>query len=104
VTRRPRYKVEITYSADAHIALLTARERRAVLDSLEQKLAFEPTKETRNRKRLRPNPIAPWELRIGDLRVYFEVEDERHLLVRVLAVGVKKRAHVFIGGEKVELT
>jgi hypothetical protein len=34
-----------------------------------------PTLETRNRKPMRPNPIAPWELRIGHLRVYFEVEE-----------------------------
>ena len=26
-------------------------------------------------ERLRPNPVAPWELRLGDLRVYFEVEE-----------------------------
>ena len=103
MTRRPPYKIEITHGAAAHIDRLTAGERKTVLDSLEHQLAFEPTKETRNRKRLRPNPVGPWELRIGDLRVYFEVDDEWYRKVRILAVGVKERSCVFIGGEKVEL-
>ncbi len=50
-----------------------------------------------------PNPIAPWELRIGHLRVYFDVEHEPRPLVRILAVGVKDRDRVSIGGEDVEL-
>jgi mRNA-degrading endonuclease RelE of RelBE toxin-antitoxin system len=104
VTRRPPHKIEITHDAVSHLAGLAAGARKSVLDTLEQQLAFEPTKETRNRKRLRPNPVAPWEPRIGDLRVYFEVDDGPFLLVRVLAVGIKKRNHVFIGGERVELT
>ena len=30
----------------------------------------QPAVEMRNRKPMRPNPVAPWELRIGNLRVY----------------------------------
>jgi mRNA-degrading endonuclease RelE of RelBE toxin-antitoxin system len=72
-----------------------------VLDSIEPQLAYEPTSETRNRKGMRPNPVAPWELRLGDLRVYFDVEDRKHV-VRVLAVGKKDRNRVVIGGESVD--
>ena len=73
------------------------------LDSLARQLAHEPTVETRNRKRLRPNPLAPWELRIGHLRVYFDVEEDPRLVVRIVAMGVKVRNRVWIGGEEVEL-
>jgi hypothetical protein len=52
---------------------------------------------------MRPNPIAPWELRIGQLRVYYEVKEEPDLVVTVLAVGVKERNVVRIGGEEVNL-
>lgn len=58
---------------------------------------------TRQRKVLRANALAPWELRIGDLRVYYEVKDEPERVVVVKAVGVKKRNRVLIGGEEVEL-
>jgi hypothetical protein len=47
--------------------------------------------------------LAPWELRIGHLRVSFDVEDEPRRIVRILAVGVKVRNRVRIGGEEVEL-
>lgn len=52
-------------------------QRKSVLDSLEGQLAFQPTVETRNRKRLRPNPVAPRELRLGHPRVYFDVRRGR---------------------------
>lgn len=29
---------------------------------------------------LRANPVAPWELRIGDLRVYYETVDDKPIL------------------------
>ena len=102
--KRPiRHAIEFTREADAHLATLVARDRALVLDSLEGQLAYEPTVETRNRKRLRPNPLAPWELRIGRLRVYFDVEREPHAVVRIQAVGVKDRSSVWIGGEEVKL-
>lgn len=51
---------------------------------------------------MRPNPIAPWELRIGVLRDYYEIEAAESV-VRILAVGVKERDVVRIGGEVIRL-
>ncbi len=51
---------------------------------------------------MRPNPVAPWELRIGILRVYYEVESAE-TVVRILAVGLKDRDVVRIGGEVIKL-
>jgi mRNA-degrading endonuclease RelE of RelBE toxin-antitoxin system len=59
--------------------------------------------ETRNRKPMRPNPLAPWELRIGGLRVYYDVEDEPELVVYIRAIGIKERNTVRIGKEVVTL-
>jgi len=61
---------------------------------------FQPS---RNRKLLRANPVAPWELRLGVLRVYFDVSLEPAPVVTVRAVGVKTRERVWIGGEEVDL-
>ena len=52
---------------------------------------------------MRPNPIAPWELRIGHLRVYYEVREDPEATVFVLAVGIKERNLVRIGGELIDL-
>ena len=66
-------------------------------------MSHEPTVPTRNRKVLRANSLAPWELRIGDLRVYYEVKVEPDAVVVVKAIGIKERDRVVIGGEEVEL-
>jgi mRNA-degrading endonuclease RelE of RelBE toxin-antitoxin system len=92
------------YSNDAveHIRMLPANRRAFVVSELERRLLDQPTVETRNRKRMDPDKrmyIAPWELRLGDLRVYYAVEDDRHRVV-ILAVGIKQRERLFIGGRE----
>ena len=62
--------------------------------------------ETRNRKPMdQPSPFeASWELRCGPgnrFRVFYDV-DSASQEVRVLAVGVKDRSRLLIGGEEYE--
>jgi len=52
---------------------------------------------------MRPNPLAPWELRIAELRVYDDIEQEPQQAVSVRAVGVKRGNCVHIAGEVIEL-
>ena len=72
------------------------------MDTVEKQLRFQPTVETKNRKPMRPNPIAPWELRIGNLRVYYDL-DELEPIVLIRAVGIKERDRVRIGREVIKL-
>ncbi len=97
------FRIEYSPATAEHLAALTARQRASVFDSVEQQLAHEPGVETRNRKPMRPNSLAPWELRIGELRVYFEFKQEPESVVTILAVGVKDRNRVLIGGKEIEL-
>ena len=80
---------EIRYSPDAreHMQAMSARDRRLALNSVE----------------MRPNPLAPWELRIGNLRVYYDIEDESEPTVWIEAIGIKKGNVVYIGSEAVYL-
>ncbi len=52
---------------------------------------------------MRPNPVAPWELRVGTLRVYYDVVDDPEPVVYIRAVGVKERNRIRIGREIIEL-
>ena len=97
-----RYHIEYAPETEHHFRALTARQRATVVDAIDRQLKYQPTVETRNRKALRPNPLAAWELRIGELRVYYRVQ-EAELLVYILAVGVKRRHRVYIRNEVVEL-
>jgi mRNA-degrading endonuclease RelE of RelBE toxin-antitoxin system len=97
------YRIQYSPSTDEHLRALTARQRAIVFDTVDKQLTFQPAVETRNRKPMRPNPIAPWELRIGKLRVYYDIEEEPEKLVTINAIGIKVRNRVRIGGEEVEL-
>ncbi len=97
------YRIEYSPEAEGHLRALTARQRATVFDHVEQQLADQPSQETRHRKRMRPNPLAPWELRCGDLRIYYDIANEPESLVTVVAVGIKDRDRVLIGGEEVKL-
>ena len=97
------YRIEYSPETEAHLRTLSARDHSTVLDAVDQQLCHEPTRETRNRKPMRPNPLAPWELRIGNLRVYYEVEEAPERLVLIRAVGIKERERIWIGGEEVTL-
>ena len=98
-----RYDIEYSPETVRHFRALTARQRALVFDGVDEQLSHQPTVETRHRKPMRPNPLAPWELRIGDLRVYYEVEESPQSLVRIRAVGIKERNRVLIGNEEFEL-
>lgn len=97
------YRIEYSPDAEDHLRLLTARQQAIVVDTVDRQLRHQPTVETRNRKPMRPNPTAPWELRIGNLRVYYDVEEEPEAVVYIRAVGVKQGNLVRIGKEAIEL-
>ena len=82
------YLIEFTPEAVEHLSQLTARQQSTVFDAIEVQLKHEPMVETRNRKPMRPNPLAPWELRVGTARVYYETVVEPRALVRIRAIGV----------------
>jgi mRNA interferase RelE/StbE len=86
-----------------HLRRLSARDQRIVLAAIETQLVHQPAVASRQRKRLRPNPIAPWELRVGDFRIYYDVKVVGEPLVEVVAIGVKNRTEVRIGGKVVKL-
>jgi mRNA-degrading endonuclease RelE of RelBE toxin-antitoxin system len=97
------YSIEYSPEAEDHLRFLTARQQAIVLDTVDEQLTHQPTVETRNRKPMRPNPLAPWELRIGMLRVYYDVEDTPEPKVYIRAVGIKERNRVRIAGAIFEL-
>ncbi|MCK5119500.1 MAG: type II toxin-antitoxin system RelE/ParE family toxin [Candidatus Latescibacteria bacterium] len=98
-----RYEIVFAESVREHLRSLRVDQRVVLLDAIEEQLVYEPLIETRNRKLLRPNPLAPWELRIGDFRVFYEVASDEPSVVRILAVGRKERNRLVIAGKAVKL-
>lgn len=97
------YNIIFTPDAEEHLFGLDVFERKQVLGGIQEQLVYQPTLPTRNRKMMRPNPLAHWELRLGHLRVYYRVEQEPEPKVIIQAIGIKKREQVWIGNERYEL-
>lgn len=97
------FRIEYAPATVEHLKDLTARQQSIVLDGVARYLTVDPMVETRNRKPMRPNPLAPWELRLGKLRVYFDVVSEPEPVVVVLAVGVKERNTIRLGKTVINL-
>ena len=97
------YAIEFSPAAVEHLELLKAREQAIIVDAIDEQLTHQPTIETRNRKPMRPNPVAPWELRVGAMRVYYDVAADPDQTVFIRAIGVKRRNRVWIGGEEIAL-
>jgi len=85
------YQLRFARGVVADLEKLTAYHRRSILDAIEEQLAAEPTRPTRNRKVL-VNLVPPWtaeppiwELRVGEHRVFYDVaEAEQIVYVRAI--------------------
>ncbi len=107
MSRKEPYELVYDPLVKEHLRAIVSKHHSLILDSIEEQLLFEPEVETRNRKPLQQlqQPFllgARWELRLGPgnrFRVYYKIESEERQ-VKVLAVGVKVRNRVFIGGEE----
>ena len=84
------YRIAFSRNSLSHLQGFTVREQRIVRDALVEQLTYEPTVTTKNRKEMRPNLLALWELRIGNFRVYYDVEEEESI-VDIRAIGVITR-------------
>ena len=107
MARRPRFSLIFDPEVKRHLRAVEANYHRLIYAAIHEQLLFEPETETRNRKSLQQpvSPGATWELRFGPdnrFRVFYAVSREPRE-VRILAIGIKQRNRLVIGGEEVEL-
>ena len=93
------FDIRLSRSALADIRWFHQRERRTIMDGIERQLVYEPDIETRNRKRLRPNRVAEWELRINDYRVVYDVKVDE-AVVEIKLVGLKNGNQLLVRGKE----
>jgi mRNA-degrading endonuclease RelE of RelBE toxin-antitoxin system len=91
------YRITITEDADRQFRALPVRDQRILEAAILSRLQDQPTTPTRAIKRLRPNPLAEFELRAGNLRALYNVEGEE---VVVLIVGRKAGNRLIVEGEE----
>ncbi len=96
------YTVEYTPKATEDLKWFSKREQKIIIDGIDDNLTYEPTVKTRNRKQMRPNDVAEWELRLGDFRILYNV-DEIVRIVEVQRVGEKRGNRFLFRGREGEI-
>lgn len=91
------FRITITEEADRQFQSLSSREQRTLEAAVEARLLHQPTTPTKAIKRLRPNPLAEYELRVGDLRALYNVEGDE---VVILVIGRKVGNKLVVEGEE----
>ena len=88
------YQIGFDPLARAHLRAMRGTDRSRVLDAITQYLTQDAEVEPPNgrRKRMRPNALAAWRLRVDPQRVYYDVAGDR---VTVKAVGTKQGDRVY---------
>ncbi len=97
-----QYHIEITEEAKNDFSYYSVFEKKLLVSEIRGHLTYEPKVETRNRKPLRENPVASWELRVGKYRVFYEV-DETTQTVTIVAIGHKEHGALLIRGKEVTI-
>ena len=92
------FQISITHEAELQLRSLPVREQRIVEAAVTTRLRNQPTIPTKAIKRLRINPLAEFELRVGDLRVLYNVEVVNAELI-LLILGRKKGNSLIVKGE-----
>ena len=80
------FNITIAEDAERQLRSLPARDQRILEAAIQSRLEHDPTTPTKAIKRLRPNLLAEFELRIRDLRTLYNVEGDE---VLILIVGRK---------------
>jgi mRNA-degrading endonuclease RelE of RelBE toxin-antitoxin system len=91
------FDIVITDEANRQFKSLPARDRRNLEAAMSSRLEHQPNTPTKAIKRLRPNPLAEFELRAGDLRVPYNIEGD---VVVVLVIGRKVGNTLIVEGEE----
>ena len=95
-----RHEIILAPEALQDLRALAAHIRSEVRDALETHLRHEPTRTSKSRiKRLRGLARPQYRLRVGDIRVFYDVVESR---VQVLAIILKSEAQEWLErcGEK----
>ena len=95
-----KHQVNLTPSAEQDLKYLRAYEQRIIIVAIQSYLWEDANVESNRRKRLGPNELAPWELRTGKYRIFYELRTEE---VKFVAIGYKEHNELFVRGRKVEL-
>jgi mRNA-degrading endonuclease RelE of RelBE toxin-antitoxin system len=107
MAKKPVFSLIYDSEVRNHVARIEKKYRSLIRKEIERQLRYQPEMETKNRKPLlKPSSLgSAWELRVGPenrFRVFYKTDHELWT-VNVLAIGVKIKERLYIGGKEFEL-
>lgn len=96
------FGIQFSPQALDHLKSFAKRDQQIILHAIRVHLCAYPDQQTRKRKKLEENVLAPWELRVGDFRVFYDIDLENRLVI-VVAIGKKNHNILQIGDQEVQL-
>ena len=91
------HTVLITAVAERQLRRLPVRDQRILLTAIRTRLVDHPSVVSNAIKKLRPNPLAQWELRVEHWRVLYNVVGNEVVL---LLIGLKSGNKLIVDGEE----
>jgi mRNA-degrading endonuclease RelE of RelBE toxin-antitoxin system len=87
-----RYRIEFADEAVEELEALRPYDAERILDAIETLLRREPMRISRHRKPVYPAGLLAevgitWELRVGEYRVFYDVEDSGVIVIRIVRKG-----------------
>jgi mRNA-degrading endonuclease RelE of RelBE toxin-antitoxin system len=86
------FQIEFTKKAREDLQYFRVYEQKEILNAIKNSLKEQASNVSSNRKKLRPNDLAEWELRVDKFRIFYDVNIECYL-VTIVAIA-KKRANI----------
>jgi mRNA-degrading endonuclease RelE of RelBE toxin-antitoxin system len=96
------FQVKFNARASSYLREMRKFDQVRIAQAIRGQLTHEPNQPTQNRKRLRPNPLAEWELRVDEFRIFYDV-DLTSNQVSVAAIGHKQGSKLFVHGQEYQL-
>jgi mRNA-degrading endonuclease RelE of RelBE toxin-antitoxin system len=96
------FQISLLPGALDDLGRLRKHDQQQIGSAIDTQLPHEPDRETRNRKRLQPNSLSEWELRVGRFRVFYGL-DQNARQVLIVAVGYKRDNRLFVRGQEYKL-
>ena len=92
------YEIRYSNQAVEQLKELKSFDRSAILDGTEQILSVNPTVVSKSRlKRLREPSPTQYRLRVGEFRVFYDVQDENET-VMIVQILSKRASLDYLGG------
>lgn len=96
------FQVRFTQEAKDDLNSLRRFDQVKVAQAIRGHLSDLPNQPTRLRKRLRPNPLAEWQFRVEEFRVFYDVDTAANQ-VTIAAIGRKQGNKLWVRGQEFRL-